>query len=240
MSITERYHSPSDLPGRLPMFPLRGVILLPRATLPLNIFEPRYLEMINDALAGDRMIGVLQPSPSRGPGQAPGQAMDDDDEDTSPPGKAVPLRRIGCAGRITAFQETDDDRIILTLTGISRFEIVSEEPTPKPYRICRLRFEAFASDLVANHGDDAVDRETLLRVLKSYLEANALRADWKAINRAGNEFLVNTLSVISPYGPEEKQALLEAANLKTRAEVLVALAEMELASRDDGSGSALQ
>lgn len=211
----------------VPVFPLRGVILLPRSTLPLNVFEPRYLEMVDDVLAGDRIIGVVQPRGAAGNGE-------------SPLGKAVPLRNVGSYGRITTFSETDDGRCLITLSGIARFEIVEERATDKLYRTCAVDVSRFAADLERGTGEDAVDRPRLLLALKSYLQAHGLSADWDSIERSSNELLVNTLSVISPYGPEEKQALLEAPDLKARAEVLVALAEMDLAERDDGSGTSVQ
>ena len=129
---------------------------------------------------------------------------------------------------------------MLTLTGIARFDVVAEQPSDTPYRLCRIDVKRFAGDLARGEGEEDVDRKRLLTVLKSYLEANELTADWESIDRSSNELLVNTLSVISPYGPEEKQALLEAVDLKQRAEVLVALAEMELAARGDGSGTGVQ
>lgn len=223
-----RYHRPADLPPRIPVFPLRGAILLPRATLPLNVFEPRYLAMLDDVMAGSRVIGVIQPA-----------GNDDDDEMESPLGKTYGLRKVGCAGRVTSYQELDDGRLVITLTGVMRFEIVDEALTDKPYRVMSASYDRFANDLTEGLGEEQVDRQGLLRVLKSYLEANQMRADWPSIQRASSEVLINALSVMCPYGPEEKQALLEAANLKTRAEVLVALAEIELAS-NGGSGTTLQ
>lgn len=225
--MTDQYRKPEDLPAALPVFPLRGVILLPRSTLPLNVFEPRYLELVNDTLAGNRLLGIIQP-------------VSETEEDESPQGKTFPLRGVGSVGRLTAFSETDDGRILITMTGIGRFDIASEAETATPYRVCAVRYDRFADDLVHGRGEEAVDREGLLRVLRVYLKAHELSADWDSIERSSNELLVNTLSMISPYGPEEKQALLEAPDLKSRAEVLVALAEMELAARDDGSGTSLQ
>lgn len=228
MTPSERYRRPSDLPAQIPVFPLRGVILLPRASLPLNIFEPRYLAMIDDVMSGRRVIGIIQPA---------GAA--DDTEPESPLGKDVALRRVGCAGRVTAYQELNDGRLIVSLTGIARFETLGEEASDLPYRTLRVSYDKFADDLTESAHSDDVDRAHLLRVLKSYLEANRLKADWSAIVNAPIEFLVNALSVMSPYGAEEKQALLEARDLKTRADVLVALAEMELAAGGSG-GSTLQ
>ena len=224
MSAISRYRQPSDLPPSIPIFPLRGAILLPRATMPLNVFEPRYLVMIEDVMRGERLVGIIQPK----------------SDVESPPGKSVDLKPIGCVGRVTSYQENDDNRLMIALTGVSRFRIVEEQAIVDPYRVCDVRYDDYRLDFVRGDGEESVDRGNLLRVLKTYLDANALKADWPSIHRAGNELLVNTLSVISPYGAEEKQALLEAPNLKARAEVLVALAEMELASRDGGAGSALQ
>lgn len=224
MSLSDRYRRPADLPPRLMLFPLRGAILLPRATLPLNVFEPRYLEMVDEAMSTSRLIGVVQPE-----GREVGGAE-------SPPDN-VPLRHVGCAGRITSYQETDDDRLIITLTGVARFDIIAEAVTDKPYRTATVSYDRFAADLTVGLGEDQVDRINLLRVLKTYLETNRLRADWHAIQRASSEFLINVLSVMAPYGPEEKQALLEAADLKTRADVLIALAEMELASGGEPGGT---
>lgn len=226
----ERYLKPGDIPTPLPIFPLRGVILLPRVLLPLNIFEPRYLEMVDAALSGDRIIGMIQPSSDEG----------DEGYVESPEGSGVELSRVGCAGRITAYQETDDRHILITLTGISRFMLLNEETTLSPFRVGNVDFSKYGADLIQGEGEEDVDRERLLNVLKVYLETNELKADWQNVLSSSSEFLVNTLSMISPYGAEEKQALLEAQDLKGRAEVLVALAEMELAARDDGSGSAVQ
>jgi Lon protease-like protein len=226
LTLTERYRRPADLPPRIPVFPLRGAILLPRATLPLNIFEPRYLEMIDDVMSGGRIIGILQPIVSG-------------DDEESPIEKTAGLRSVGCAGRVTSYQELDDGRLIITLTGITRFQCIGEAETEMAYRIMSVSYDRFASDLTEGLGEEPVDRRNLLRVLKTYLEANRLKTDWATIQRASNEFLINALSVMCPYGPEEKQALLEAKDLRSRAEVLVALAEIDLAS-NGSSGTTLQ
>ncbi|MGZ5913809.1 MAG: LON peptidase substrate-binding domain-containing protein [Hyphomicrobium sp.] len=228
MSPIDRYRRPADLTPRIPIFPLRGAILLPRATLPLNVFEPRYLEMVDDVMSGDRLIGIIQP--------AAGASSDDEE---SPLVDSVGLRRVGCVGRVTNYQEVDHARLVITLTGITRYEILDEAVTDLPYRVASVSYDRFASDLNEGLGEDQVDRSNLLRVLRSYLDANKLEADWAAIQRASSEFLINALCVMCPYGPEEKQALLEADDLKRRADVLVALAEMELAS-SGGSGNTLQ
>ena len=228
MSLTERYRRPADLPPRIPVFPLRGAILLPRATLPLNVFEPRYLAMLDDVMSGGRVIGVLQP-----------QGSGDDADGESPRSKVVGLHRVGCVGRVTSYQELDDGRLVITLTGVMRFACIDEAETGKPYRVWSVSYDKYASDLAEGLGEERVDRQNLLRVLKMYLDANRLKTDWSAVQRASNEFLINALSVMCPYGPEEKQALLEAADLKSRAEVLIALAEIELAS-NGSSGTTLQ
>ncbi len=225
--MTDRYSSAEDMPTMLPVFPLRGAIVLPRASLTLNVFEPRYLALVDHALANDRLMGVVQPGPDTGVAE-------------SPEGKDVELRAIGCAGRITAFNETEDGHLILSLSGVARFKLGDEIFSDTQFRMCDVDFSPYADDFISGHGEDDVDRVRLLETLRLYLEANNLNADWDRINGSTNERLVNTLSILSPYGPEEKQALLEAKGLQERAEALVALAEMELASRDDGSGTSIQ
>jgi hypothetical protein len=179
-------------------------------------------------MSGDRLIGIVQPIQD---------AIHDEEE--SPLGRSVGLRNVGCVGRVTSYQEVDDGRIVITLTGITRYQVLDEAVTDRPYRVASVSYDRFASDLSEGLGEDQVDRTNLLRVLRSYLDANRLEADWAAIQRASSEFLINALCVMCPYGPEEKQALLEAEDLKRRADVLVALAEMELAS-SGSSGSTLQ
>ena len=228
MGVTDHYRKIEDIPKRIPLFPLPEAILLPRTNLPLNIFEPRYLSMIEDVLAGDRLIGMVQPVGLEG-GDIP-----------VPIDGQIELRKIGCAGRITAFQETEDGHCLITLSGIARFETVQEIDIDTPYRMWDVNYSNYSSDVVQGFGEDDIDRDYLLLVLKEYLRANSLEADWSSIRKSSNEFLVNTLSIISPYGVEEKQALLEAADLKIRADVLIALAQMELAAPEDGSGTKLQ
>ena len=227
LGVTDHYRNAADLPKALPLFPLRGAILLPRTSVTFNVFEPRYLALVDKVLAGDRLMGIVQPAPEAG-------AIE------SPEGKNFPLRRVGCVGRLSAFTEGDDGRYLISLIGIARFQLMSEIESEEPFRIFRISYGEFGSDFISGYGEDEVDRPRLLETLKSYLQANSLTADWDRINGAGNERLVNTLSILSPYGAEEKQALLEAPDLRSRAEALVALAEMELASRDDGSGTSIQ
>ncbi len=228
MALAERYRRPADLPPRLPLFPLRGAILLPGSTLPLNVFEPRYLAMVDDVISGSRIMGIVQPT-----------GAGDDASTESPQGKSVPLRRVGCAGRITGFQELDDGRFTIVLTGLSRFEIVGEAESGSAYRVASVSYDRFASDFTRGLGEEQIDRPTLLKALRTYLDRNQLKTDWAVVEHASSEFLINALCVMAPYGPEEKQALLEAVDLKSRADVLVALAEMELAARG-GSGGTLQ
>jgi uncharacterized protein len=215
------------MPKELPLFPLRGAILLPRASLTLNVFEPRYLALVDHALGGARLIGVVQPAPEAGNAE-------------SPAGKDFPLRRVGCAGRISSYTESEDGHVVITLAGVARFAVAEEIAGDMPFRLARADYAPYAKDFVGGHGEEEVDRPRLIATLRSYLIANNLNADWDRINGASNERLVNTLSILSPYGPEEKQCLLEAPDLRSRAEALVALAEMELAARDDGSGTSLQ
>ena len=212
MPMNVAYRGPGDLADVIPVFPLAGALLLPRGQMPLNIFEPRYLAMVDDALAGRRLIGMIQPD----------TAHTGDDAKPS-------LYRIGCVGRITQLGETGDGRYLIELTGIARFRVVEELSVPTPYRQCRVTYAPFADDFVAHKGEDSVDRRALLAALAAFLKANDLKADWDGIENAPNEALVNALAMMSPYGAAEKQALLEAPDLKTRAEILVAVTEMELA-----------
>jgi uncharacterized protein len=206
------YAGPGECPGVIPLFPLNGALLLPRGQMPLNIFEPRYLQMVEDAIRGHRTIGIIQPDAEEGNGVA-----------------APTLCRVGCLGRITQFAETGDGRILMTLTGIARFAVEEELPVTTPYRQARVTYDSFIGDFTPRNGEDQVDREALLRALKEFAAANELKIDWKGVNSAPNEALVNALSMMCPFGAREKQALLEAVDLKTRADVLVAITEIELA-----------
>jgi hypothetical protein len=221
MTVTDRYRTIADLPTDFPVFPLTECILLPRATLPLNVFEPRYLQMVNDVLAGARVLGIIQPAATAGGRE-------------SPSGKAVPLRTIGCLGRLSAFEELADGRVGIVLTGVARFAVVEEIETATPYRRVRADFSRFAADLERGSDEGEIDREALIEALRSYLQAKGLRADWGTIEKAASETLVNGLSLASPYGAEEKQALLEAPTLAKRAEALITLARIELAGDPSG------
>jgi Lon protease-like protein len=224
MPMNPAYHSPGDLPAVIPVFPLSGALLLPRGQMPLNIFEPRYLMMIDDALrSGLRLIGMIQPDA--------GQTGYDDSRPT--------LFKVGCVGRITQLAESGDGRYLIQLTGIARFRIAEELKVSTPYRQCRVVYTPFINDFNAREGEQEVDRESLLRALSDFLKANNLKADWQGIENAPNEALVNALAMMSPFGAAEKQALLEAPDLKTRAEILVAVTEIELAKKTAG-GETLQ
>ena len=218
------YRTKADLPEQVPVFPLSGALLLPGAQLPLNIFEPRYLAMFDDALSSHRMIGVIQP------------ALEDS---VNGQGPVKDLCRVGCLGRITSFGETGDGRYVISLSGICRFRVIKEiETGRKPYRSCHV--SPFLSDLEPADDGSEVDRKALLLSFKAYLEANNLEADWNSVERASTVTLVNSLSMMSPYGPAEKQALLEADDLKTRAETLIAITEIALARDSDDYGHILQ
>ncbi len=204
-----RYLKPKDIPDVIPVFPLTGVLLLPGSQLPLNIFEPRYLAMFDDALCGNRLIGMVQPS------------LTDHREDSQA------LCQVGCVGRITSFAEMEDGRYITSLTGICRFRLFDEMHPVKGYRTFKIT--PFAGDLSESEDEAQVDREALLAAFKAYLDTNKLEADWESVERAGNTTLVNSMAMMLPYGPAEKQALLEAPDLKTRADTLIAITEIVLA-----------
>lgn len=202
----ERVQRPA-LPEVLPIFPLVGVLLLPRARLPLNIFEPRYLAMTRDALGSERLIGMIQPS------------------DPTVGGMNPPVYPVGCAGRITQFAETDDGRFLITLTGVSRFRIVEELPLRSGYRRVIPDWTPFAQDREVPDAPQ-FDRARLVRGLKSFFGQRQLSADWSAIEKAPAEQLIASIAMACPFAPNEKQALLEAADLEQRATLLTGLVEM--------------
>ena len=224
MPMNAQYRGPIEMPGVIPVFPLPGALLLPRGQMPLNIFEPRYLAMVDDALRdGHRLIGMIQPDVAHA-------------GSTDKPS----LYKIGCVGRITQLAESGDGRYLIELTGVARFRIEEEPKVATPYRQCRVTYAPFADDFIARKGENAVDRTALLAALTDFLKANDLKADWEGIERAPNEALVNALAMMSPYGTAEKQALLEAPDLKTRAEVLIAITEIELAKKNTEGEPQLQ
>lgn len=212
-----------QLPDHLPVFPLAGALMLPRGQMPLNVFEPRYLEMIDAALRGNRLIGMIQP-------------VEDEGDDEGPPS----LFPVGCVGRISQFLEAEGDRYIITLTGLCRFRLTEEMTVRTPFRQVKVSYAEFADDFEARKGEDAVDRADLVRALRAYVEAEQLEINWREVNAAPTEALVNALSMMCPFGSREKQALLEAPDLAARAAILVAMTEIELARRDDGSATGLQ
>jgi len=225
MPINIEYRGPADLPEIIPVFPLTGALLLPRGQMPLNIFEPRYLSMVDDSLRdGHRLIGMIQPDMAHSP------------KDTDKP----QLFRVGCVGRITQLAESGDGRYILELTGVARFKVVEELEVLTAYRQCKVDFFAFADDFTARKGEDDVNREALLVALADFLKANNLKVDWEGVESAPNEALVNALAMMSPYGAAEKQALLEAPDLKTRADILIAVTEMDLAKKRTSGDPPLQ
>ena len=200
------------LPDILPIFPLTGVLLLPRGRLPLNIFEPRYLAMTRNALGGERLIGMVQPS-------------DPQDDNRGSGGPNPPVYPVGCAGRVTQFSETDDGRYLLTLTGVSRFRIREELPLLDGFRRVVPDWQPFAHDR-ERPGKPEFDRERLIRGLKSYFVQRQIQADFEAIEKAPGEYLVTSLAMACPFAPSEKQALLEAADPDERARLLTTLVEM--------------
>lgn len=200
---SERYR----LPDVLPIFPLASALLLPGCRLPLNIFEPRYLQMIDDVLEGDRMIGVIQP-------------VESDTEEYEPD-----VQQIGCAGRVASIKEGDEGSYRIDLIGVCRFEVAQEIATDKLYRMVEPRWRNFASD-IGGRAEASIDREELVANLKAYFETRGLEANWKAIDASGNEELVNSLAMVCPFDPSEKQALLEARDLEERGKLVIALMNM--------------
>ena len=200
----------------LPIFPLPGVLLLPRGLLPLRIFEPRYLAMTQDALAGDRLIGMVQPS-----------------DPNQPMGGNPPVYPTGCAGRITSFAEADNGHYLITLTGLCRFRIAEELPLSKGYRRVVPRWDDFARDLRSER-EAEFDRHRLLRGLRAYFERHQIKAEWDTISSVPGDRLVTSLAMVCPFEPSEKQALLEAPDFTARAELLTAIVEMAALDRSGG------
>jgi uncharacterized protein len=209
--------SAAGLPSEFPIFPLQGALLLPHGKLPLNIFEPRYLAMVEDSLAGQRMIGMIQPD-SHQPAAATGPAT----------------YRVGCLGRISSFSETEDGRYLIALSGLIRFDIAGEQPLRRGYRSANADFSRFLEDLQPP-ASDLVQRVPLFQALRLYFTANGFDANWTAIEDMADDELIVTLSMVCPFGPAEKQALLEAQDSAARADTLLALLRMGAhAMRDDG------
>jgi Lon protease-like protein len=213
--VNGSYGSVGDLPRELPVFPLTGVLLLPRGRLPLNIFEKRYLAMFDDAIAGDRLIGMIQPSdPIVG--------------DVGPP-----LYAVGCAGRITSFNESGDGRYLVALDGVARFRITGELGLRRGYRRVVADWSAYSVDLAEDDG--AVDRHRLIELLQAYFRQHQLSANWDAIGQTPDERLVTSLAMICPFEPPEKQMLLEAGCLSDRAKLMMSLLEIAIAGHGGGA-----
>jgi Lon protease-like protein len=200
----------AELPDTIAIFPLPGALLLPRSRLPLHIFEPRYLQMLEDTLKTQaRLIGMVQPN------EVPGR-------------RGTGLQTIGCAGRIMQFSETEDGRYLITLGGVSRFRVIKEVEGFTPYRRCDVAWDGFARDLGPEEKDPGFARRDFLTLLGRYFDARELSADWDTLKEADDELLVNSLSMMLDFDPEDKQALLEAPSLSTRRETLVTLLEYQL------------
>ena len=203
-----------DMPEVIAVFPLPGALLLPRSRLPLHIFEPRYLAMLEDALkTPERLIGMVQPN------KVPGR-------------DGHGLHQIGCAGRVTQFSETEDGRYLITLSGMSRFRVLREVNGFTPYRRCEVSWTGFERDLGRDETDTGFDRESFMNLLSRYFTARELQTDWEGLQEADDELLINSLSMLLDFDPEDKQALLEAPCLSTRRETLVTLIEYSLRGGD--------
>lgn len=217
-------HSVADVPEIVPLFPLAGALLFPRAVLPLNIFEPRYLAMVDHALAGDRLIGIIQP------------AITGEGETES--GANPALSEIGTLGRITHFEERETDRYVIALTGLTRFRIREETTSMTPFRLARIDAGDFDADFETGRGEAEVDRHAFIKSLRDYADYADFDLDWDDVEQMPLEELVNSCVMASPYGPRERQALLETPSLRDRAEMLAALAEIEMSR--DAAGNTLQ
>ncbi len=219
--MPKRPTSPAELPKSVPVFPLSGALLLPFAHRPLNIFEPRYIEMVDAALRGDRLIGLIQP---------------EDTSEESPKGRA-PLQKVGCLGRLTHFEESGDGRYFIILEGVTRFRILHELTVMTPYRQCVISADDYAADFTRDHGEEAVDRVRFVKMMRDYAEFANFELNWEEIESTGTADLVNFCCMVSPYGAAEKQVLLEAPTLEARAETLIAMTEYEMA-RGGSDGAA--
>jgi uncharacterized protein len=211
--MLKRPETPADLPAHVPVLPLTGALLLPFSHRPLNIFEPRYIEMIDSALAGNRLLGLIQP---------------EDMSEESPRGRA-PLQKIGTIGRLTHWEEHGDGRYFIILEGLVRFELISELTVMTPFRQAVIDASRFAVDFTRAFGEGEVDRSRFLKMMRDYADFANFELNWDEIDKTGTADLVNFACMVSPYGAKEKQALLEANSLAARAETLIALAEIEMA-----------
>ena len=208
------------LPEIIPIFPLDKCVLLPKAILPLNIFEPKYLQMIEDAMKSDKYIGIIQPSISK-----------EENNDTE---------KVGCLGKISTYVENDDGTLIVKLTGICRFNILEKLKSIKKYKQMKVSYQLFKGDLQMNDPIKSVDRDKLLNVISDYLNVNDLTTDWSIITDTDTEILINAIAMLSPFSSKEKQALLEATNIENRSEILIALSEISIASRNNKKNNFMQ
>ena len=222
--MSKRPRSIDEIAPQVPLLPLSGALLLPQTQRPLNIFEPRYIRLIDDLLAQDRLVGIIQP---------------EDDDMESPRANDAPLKNVGCLGYLRAFEEQDDERYLIVLEGICRFDLKTEIKVTTPYRQAEIALSSYEADLDPATDEETVDREEFLDLMRAYSEFAEFEFDWDGIRDIQTTQLVNMCCVLSPYGATEKQALLEATNLNIRAQTLIALAEMEMASAR-GSGAGLQ
>lgn len=217
--MVKRPTAPAELPKSVPIFPLSGALLLPFSHRPLNIFEPRYIEMVDAALRGDRLIGLIQP---------------EDTSEESPRGRS-PLQAIGCLGRLTHFEESGEGRYFIILEGVTRFRLMHELTVMTPYRQGVITADEFSHDFTRDFGEEAVDRARFVKMMRDYAEFASIELNWEEIERTGTADLVNFCCMVGPYGPAEKQVLLEAQTLEQRAETLIAMTEYEMAR---GGGAA--
>lgn len=221
--MTKRPKHLKDVPRTVPLFPLTGALLLPGLQRPLQIFEQRYVDLIDHVLGGNRLIGLIQPEQS---------------EEESPQGRDVPLRRVGALGYLSQFEEVSDARYIVSLEGICRFTLEAELDVDTAFRQGEINVSTFSADFQPSEGENAVDRPRFVSMMQNYAEFAELDFDWDEIEQTSTADLVNMCCMLSPYGAAEKQVLLEAGSLRERAETLIALAELEMAHA--ASGTVLQ
>ena len=201
-----------DFPENIPIFPLSGVLLLPKSRLPLNIFEPRYLKMIEDVLATEhRLIGMIQPRPNK------------NTQDSN-----LKFNNVGCAGRLISFTETEDSRYLITLSGVSRFNYVKNVDTFKPYINAEVEWDTFRDDGILETLPKSFNKDAFLEIISKYFTLTNLQTDWESLKKADDELLINSLSILCPFENDEKQALLEAKTIKERVKILTTLMEMSI------------
>jgi Lon protease-like protein len=202
----------NDFPKHIPLFPLSGVLLLPKSRLPLNIFEPKYLKMIEDVLATEhRFIGMIQPRPNK------------NTKDSN-----LKFNNVGCAGRLISFTETDDSRYLITLSGVSRFNYVKNVDTFKPYINAEVEWDTFRDDGILETLPKSFNKDAFLEIISKYFTLTNLQTDWESLKKADDELLINSLSILCPFENDEKQALLEAKTIKERVKILTTLMEMSI------------